>query len=131
MVGYVKVFYSLNPSKSFKQEVFRYYKKTKKAMRILELYGIPTHLIFDTLTDKRFYIKKLLDNNILLRNSLIPLLTKQLLLQKVIKVFKINSKFSWAKLNCILRSFLLLKNTDNYFQRFKKLKFVRFNLKRL
>ena len=88
------MYYSLNSSKSFKQEVFRYYKKTKKAIRILELYGVPAYLILDALTDKRLRIQKLLGNAVILKNTIVSLLTKQILLKKIIKVFEMNSKFS-------------------------------------
>jgi hypothetical protein len=128
-IGYIKVYYSLNSSKSFKQEVFRYYKKAKKAIKILELFGIPTCLILDTLTDKRFYIRKLLGNTIFLKKPLISLLTKQILVRRLIKVFEINSNFSWIKLTCVLRSFLFLRKTNKKIYRVKYLKYLQFNLK--
>jgi hypothetical protein len=93
-IGYIQVFYSSKPSKKFKQEIFRYYKKTKKAMKILESCSVPKYLILENLTDKRLYIQKLSSKNIFLKLSLISLLTKQNLLQKIIKIFKINHNFS-------------------------------------
>jgi hypothetical protein len=59
------------------------------------------------------------------------LLTKQNLLQKIIKIFKINHNFSWIRLNCLLQSFLILKEVNKYFHRFKIFRFLHLSLKRL
>jgi hypothetical protein len=84
----VWVYDSLYTSSIFKQEVFQYYKQTKNALKLVELYSLHKKLILGVLADKRFYVQKSLRNNKVSFDTLVHCLIKYYELQHILKIFK-------------------------------------------